>query len=121
MPNLPRRPCCVPGCSAYAVKGQGRCAAHARQPLSEYRAQTNALYKTGRWRVMRTKQLAREPLCRICAAEKRLTVATEVDHIRPHKGNKALFYDISNLQSLCHRCHSAKTAREDGGFGRRRD
>ncbi|WP_414713895.1 HNH endonuclease [Scandinavium sp.] len=26
-------------------------------------------------------------------------------------------HQTSNLQPLCHRCHSEKTAREDGGFG----
>lgn len=45
-------------------------------------------------------------------------VATVVDHNIPHKGNKVLFWDVSNWQSLCKACHDAKTAREDGGFGR---
>lgn len=119
MPDLPRRMCCVPGCTEFAVRGRGRCEAHLRQPLTDYRAQTNALYRTGRWRDMRARQLAREPLCRICAQEGRLTPATEVDHIRPHRGDRTWFFDPRNLQSLCHRCHSAKTVREDGGFGRR--
>jgi 5-methylcytosine-specific restriction protein A len=45
--------------------------------------------------------------------------ANEVDHIKPHKGDMALFWDSSNWQSLCKPCHSAKTATEDGGFGRK--
>ena len=40
-----------------------------------------------------------------------------VDHIIPHKGDEALFWDEDNLQSLCTPCHNQKTAREDGGFG----
>nr|DAE96978.1 MAG TPA: HNH endonuclease [Caudoviricetes sp.] len=46
--------------------------------------------------------------------------ATEVDHIIPHRGDQKLFWDMSNWQALCHNCHSAKTAREDGGFGNKR-
>jgi 5-methylcytosine-specific restriction protein A len=40
-----------------------------------------------------------------------------VDHIIPHKGNMNLFWDKRNWQSMCGRCHSKKTAKEDGGFG----
>lgn len=41
-----------------------------------------------------------------------------VDHIRPHQGQRdPLFWDESNHQLLCQRCHSKKTAREGGGFG----
>ncbi|MCR8827199.1 HNH endonuclease [Photobacterium sp. TY 1-4] len=38
--------------------------------------------------------------------------ATDVDHITPHKGDRRLFFDQSNWQSLCKSCHSRKTARE---------
>jgi 5-methylcytosine-specific restriction protein A len=53
------------------------------------------------------------PLCCECGDE-----ATDVDHVRPHKGDAGLMYANENVQSLCHECHSRKTAREDGGFGR---
>lgn len=119
MPSLPPRACCVPGCTAYALGGKGRCANHARQPETDYRAMTNAMYNTSRWKEMRKKQLAREPVCRVCAEQKKLTHATEVDHIIPHKGDKTLFFDVCNLQSLCHKCHSTKTARENPGWARR--
>jgi 5-methylcytosine-specific restriction protein A len=46
-----------------------------------------------------------------------VVAATVVDHIVPHKGDKVKFWDSSNWQSLCKRCHDAKTATEDGGFG----
>lgn len=32
--------------------------------------------------------------------------ATVVDHITPHRGDKALFWDSANWQSLCAECHS---------------
>ena len=49
-----------------------------------------------------------------------LIAATIVDHIVPHKGDLALFYDQTNWQSLCKRHHDIKTAAEDGGFGNKK-
>jgi 5-methylcytosine-specific restriction protein A len=57
------------------------------------------------------------PLCEECKRNGRLTPATVVDHITPHKGNRELFWDESNWQALCKSCHDRKTAKEDGGFG----
>ncbi|WP_338080605.1 HNH endonuclease signature motif containing protein [Cohnella luojiensis] len=48
----------------------------------------------------------------------RVVAATVVDHIKPHKGNKILFWDKNNWQPLCKQHHDRKTAIEDGGFGR---
>lgn len=39
-----------------------------------------------------------------------------IDHITPRSAGGT--EDDSNLQLLCASCHSVKTAREDGGFGR---
>ncbi len=39
--------------------------------------------------------------------------ANEVDHIKPHNGDLALFWDESNWQSLCKACHSRKTMGEN--------
>lgn len=66
---------------------------------------------------MRKRQLSIHPECQECMREGRLVRATECDHIKPHKGDKKLFFDANNLQSLCASCHSRKTAKEDGGFG----
>lgn len=46
-----------------------------------------------------------------------LRAATVVDHIKPHKGDMEVFWDLSNWQGLCEPCHNKKTAREDGAFG----
>nr|WP_246414712.1 HNH endonuclease signature motif containing protein [Yoonia ponticola] len=32
--------------------------------------------------------------------------ATTVDHIKPHRGDKVLFWDKNNWQSLCTSCHN---------------
>ena len=60
--------------------------------------------------------LAAHPLCALCQRDGRVMPAAVVDHITPHRGDQTLFWDESNWQPLCKRCHDAKTAREDGGF-----
>lgn len=72
-----------------------------------------------KWQQARKGYLAKHPLCVECEASGRVTPATDLDHVIPHKGDMALFWDRSNWQGLCRTHHSAKTAREDGGFGNR--
>ncbi len=45
----------------------------------------------------------------------RITPATVVDHITPHRGDQALFWDYDNWQSLCKQCHDADKQREENG------
>lgn len=52
-----------------------------------------------------------------------MTAATVADHIRPHRGDPALFFDPTNLQSLCDeypwRCHSSvKQSEERLGYSK---
>jgi 5-methylcytosine-specific restriction protein A len=70
-----------------------------------------------RWRIAARAFLREHPLCARCEAEGRVTAAECVDHVRPHKGDQALFWDVSNWQALCKRHHDEKTARQDGAFG----
>lgn len=72
------------------------------------------------WRKIRAVFLKANPLCVECFSKGFITPANVVDHIKPHKGNKNLFWDESNYQALCKPCHDRKTATEDGGFGNRR-
>lgn len=79
--------------------------------------QYRALYKTARWQELRTWVLSQEPLCRFCSKQGRVEAATVVDHIKPHRGSKTLFYDSSNLQPLCAEHHnSAKQFEEKRGY-----
>lgn len=79
---------------------------------------TNSSKFYGRaWRKARLVHLQQHPLCVDCLAEKKITEATEVDHIIPHRGDMNLFWQKTNWQSLCKPHHSAKTCRENGGFG----
>lgn len=64
-------------------------------------------YKTRLWQDLRAVHLAREPLCRRCKTEGRLTPACVVHHVRPHRGDWTLFKDPSNLASSCKRCHDS--------------
>jgi 5-methylcytosine-specific restriction protein A len=71
-----------------------------------------------RWQKARRRYLQRNPFCWHCDQEGRVTAATQVDHIVPHRGDLLLFWDQENWQPLCASCHSRKTAIEDGAFGR---
>ena len=115
--------CAHAGCKNYALPGSKYCEQHKaddiqrkayadRQRLSpQERGYTNA------WRKASKAFLVAHPLCAECLKLGITKPATEVDHIIPHKGNKDLFWNQNNWQSLCHECHSRKTVKEDGGFG----
>ena len=62
-----------------------------------------------RWRKARKLFLERNPLCVECRKEGRLTPATVVDHIIPHRGDQKLFWDETNWQPLCKEHHDRKT------------
>ena len=62
-----------------------------------------------RWRRERAAFLRCHPLCAECQKEGRLTPATVVDHIIPHRGDQRLFWDESNWQPLCEYHHNKKT------------
>ncbi len=68
-----------------------------------------------RWEKERTKFLDENPLCADHRKRGLIEAATVVDHIRPHKGDKVLFWDKNNWQPLCKSCHDRKTATEDKG------
>lgn len=69
-----------------------------------------------KWQALRLAHLLANPLCVACARAGRTAAAEEVDHVRPFDGPAdPLRLEPGNLQSLCKRCHSQKTNREDGG------
>jgi 5-methylcytosine-specific restriction protein A len=82
------------------------------------RADYAHLYKTAQWQRLRTEQLRRAPMCQCPHCQGRRLVATVVDHKTPHKGDKTLFFDRSNLQSMNKECHDRfKQSQEAGGAG----
>lgn len=87
-----------------------------RERIEEARRGTRtARGYSNRW--LRASALYRKlnPLCVACLARGIPTPATCVDHLVPHRGNSQLFWDEANWQSLCDRCHSAKTMAEVRG------
>lgn len=64
------------------------------------------------WERDRTAYLVAHPLCVECLRQGRVTPATVLDHVTPHRGDRVLFLDPYNRQGLCVPCHGAKTVRE---------
>lgn len=66
-----------------------------------------------RWDKARRTFLAEHPLCVMCEREGRVTPATVVDHIKPHRGDQDLFWDRANWQPLCKAHHDSAKQREE--------
>lgn len=106
----PLRPCPVPRCPA--LTRNGRCDAHKRtQERERYNVDVRKLYRTARWRQLRARKFAENPLCDDCQAEGRAVPWTELDHTIPHRGDLTLFWDEGNLRGKCKTHHSMKTGR----------
>ena len=115
MPMKPMRPCKRPGCRA--MTREGYCPEHKPKRTRDRSEEAKAwhwMYDTPEWRDdLRPTQLLREPYCEECDKRGlRRVRATDVDHRVDHKGNWEVFTDRSNLRSLCHSCHSRKTAKD---------
>lgn len=117
MPYKPKKPCSCVGCKNLTYDKY--CDEHkALDKHTEERPSANKRGYNTRWQKARAVYLSHHPLCAECEKHGRLTPATVVDHIVPHKGDSKLFWDKDNWQPLCKQCHDRKTATEDGGFGR---
>lgn len=76
---------------------------------NEYRK----LYQTKQWRQLREMVLLRDGFrCQHKGCNEFLKRGVKhprsavIHHLKPHKGNLNLFYDINNLQAVCWSCHS---------------
>ena len=113
MPKASLRPCAQPGCPALVERG--RCAAHTRRrQLDERRGSARERGYDSRWERARTVYLQEHPLCVHCEAARRVTPASLIDHVTPHRGDRFLFWLGTNWQGLCSACHATKGARESG-------
>ena len=113
MPTRALQPCAYPGCPNLVRRG--RCEEHHVAERSHYDPSKHRLYGTAKWQRLRAMQLSREPWCAACLEHSHYEAATDVDHVIPHAGDVKLFFNMSNLQSLCHACHTIKTNQERGG------
>lgn len=105
MPYAPKRPCRYPGCAKVCDTGV-YCEEHRRLFTRESAA---ARGYGSQWQTARSRFLKQNPLCVQCRIDGKLTPATVVDHVVPHRGDKTLFWDQSNWQPLCATCHNKKT------------
>lgn len=121
MPHRPAQACAQPGCPAL-VRGRTRCEKHTKQReqprTQEYDTKRGSASQRGygvRWRRLRIMFLHAHPLCADPFHDHgdRPVPATDVDHIVSKRAGGRDVWD--NLQSLCHSCHSRKTAQEGRG------
>lgn len=109
MPHKPKRPCRYPGCPNLCETGT-YCEVHRKEWSPEsLRGNAAARGYDTKWREARRLFLQRYPLCQRCLKHGKLTPATVVDHIVPHRGDQYLFWDQDNWQALCKGCHDQKT------------
>lgn len=66
-----------------------------------------------KWAAARREHLADNPFCVYCETDGRMTWATIVDHITPHRGDPILFWNADNWQSLCETHHNAAKQSEE--------
>lgn len=108
--------CRKPGCKSKGKREfQGYCAKHKAES-GWFRVERDSGNRHERgygsdWEKLREQVLERDDyLCCSCNVKGIITPATTVDHIKAkaHGGTD----DLSNLQSLCNKCHNAKTATE---------
>ena len=118
MPLAAPKPCNYPGCGVLVRDGSSRCDKHKRaesRALDLRRGSSSERGYSYKWQQARKGFLRAHRLCVMCESHGEVVAATVVDHITPHKGDKALFWQRSNWQPLCKPCHDSKTATEDRG------
>jgi hypothetical protein len=73
------------------------------------------LYNQQAWDKIRARQLSKQPLCARCQHEGKITAASTVDHVFPHRRDAAKF-KVNLFQSLCTGCHTLKGQDERKGI-----
>tara|TARA_R100001443_G_scaffold113463_1_gene128194 strand:- start:45 stop:413 length:369 start_codon:yes stop_codon:yes gene_type:complete len=73
------------------------------------RAEYANIYQSNRWRKLRNHYIKHNPICVECERNNKITTAKIVDHIKEIADGGSV-WNVSNLQSLCNRCHRVKTA-----------
>jgi 5-methylcytosine-specific restriction protein A len=90
-------------CECQITATRERNARHdARRPSARARGYNHE------WRKARLAYLAAHPYCLMCASP-----ATVVDHVIPHRGDNALFWNRLNWQPLCAPCHNRIKQRQE--------
>lgn len=109
MPRRAPKHCGIAGCLQIVPNGK-RCPDHKSGWQTSPRTQSSRRTSAAGWKQQRAKALQRDGhMCQIRGPRCTVT-ATEVDHIVSVADGGG--EDLSSLQSVCHNCHSAKTATE---------
>ncbi len=70
-------------------------------------------YRTAAWQSIRKRRMAADPLCVRCLAHGKTVPTTTINHIKPHRGDRALFFCYGNTESVCADCHDRHIQREE--------
>lgn len=86
------------------VTGDARCVCQnqRRRETDKRRPNANDRGYDSRWSKARRAFLDKHPDCAMCGKP-----AVVVDHVKPHRGDRALFWDKGNWQPLCTHHHNA--------------
>lgn len=98
----------------HAVHDRGPCPVSQAEAKRRANLQRDPVVKRmygRRWQAVSAGWLRSHPLCVECERAGIVEAATDVDHVRPHRGDPKIFWDGTNWQSLCRRCHARKTAK----------
>jgi 5-methylcytosine-specific restriction enzyme A len=104
---MPTRLCLEPSCPEPAT-ARGRCPTHARINDQQINRAGHAIYRTRRWQILRRRVLFEQSLCPGVFGDPCGDIATDVHHIRDI-GDGGDPWARSNLEALCHACHSRIT------------
>ena len=83
--------------------------------ITEISKANSKLYNQQSWNKIRARQLSKQPLCARCQHEGKITAATTVDHVFPHRRDASKF-TLNMFQSLCVACHTIKGQDERKGI-----
>lgn len=110
MPNRSPSLCVEPGCGEPTHKT--RCPEHTRTREREtHDPKRQRVYHSRQWKTVRKRVLSRDVWCKTPGCT---NLATDVDHVKALRDSDDPF-DDANLQALCKRHHSQKTAAEVWG------
>lgn len=106
--------CNFPACHTLISMKRTHCKKHGTKQIVYSRYVRNKkrekFYNSGAWKKKRKEMMQYyNGLCQICAGKDITRMANVVDHIKELKDYPELGLENSNLVTLCHSCHNAKS------------
>ena len=122
MPYKPKRPCSQRDCPELVEIGEQYCPGHKKEDSRRYERDRRspikrAFYASKKWRLFRKVYIRKHPWCESGIHDIPVR-STDLDHIVKFVSDlDPLAWSEDNLQALCKRCHSSKSAKE-GRWGK---